>query len=147
MPDRTSDSSERDRLRQRAFSRWDNEGGAGEGGRVHPASTEMSPETPLLTNAELVQLQIRVIALENLLMVLLAETSDRQLNLAREMAAYIPPRPGFTPHRLTVHAAARMISLIERAGHLRALPAAGDESDTPTDDAARVDLGSAKDHS
>lgn len=147
MPDRTSDSSERDRLRERAFSRWDNEGGAGEGGRVHPASTEMSPATPPLTDAELVQLQIRVIALENLLMVLLAETSDRQLGVAREMAAYISPRPGFTPHRLTVHAAARMISLVERAGHLRALPAAGHQADTPTDDVARVDPGSAKDHS
>ena len=129
MPDRSSDSSERDRLRERAFSRWDNEGGAGEGGREHPASTEMLPDTPPLSNAELVQLQIRVIALENLLMVLLAEASDRQLELAREMAAYISPRPGFTPHRLTVHAAARMINLVERTDHLRALSSAKCESD------------------
>lgn len=137
MPDTPSDSSERDRLRERAFSRWDNEGGAGEGGREHPASTEMLPETPPLTNAELVQLQIRVIALENLLMVLLAESSDRQLDLAHEMAAYISPRPGFTPHRLTVHAAARMINLVEGAGHLRALSAAGRVSDESLDDAQR----------
>ncbi len=138
MPDRPSDSSERDRLRERAFSRWDNEGGAGEGGREHPASTEMLPETPPLTNAEIVQLQIRVIALENLLMVLLAESSDRQLDLAREMAAYISPRPGFTPHRLTVHAAARMINLVEGAGHLRGLSAARCESDASPDNAERA---------
>ena len=147
MSDRTSDSSERDRLRARAFSRWDNEGGAGEGGRVHPASTEMLSETPPLTNAELVQLQIRVIALENLLVVLLTETSGRQLDLAREMAAYISPRPGYTPHHLTVHAAARMISLIDGAGHLRELSAAWNESDKQSDDVVQVDPGSAEDHS
>ena len=147
MSDRTSDSSERDRLRARAFSRWDNEGGAGEGGRVHPASTEMLSETPPLTNAELVQLQIRVIALENLLVVLLTETSGRQLDLAREMAAYISPRPGFTPHRLTVHASARMISLIDGAGHLRAFSAAWNEADRQSDDVVHADRGRPEDHS
>lgn len=148
MPDGTSASSERERLRERAFSRWDNEGGVGDGGREHPASTEMSSETPPLTNAELVQLQIRVIALENLLTVLLAETSDRQLDLACEMATYSSPRLGFTAHRLTVHGAARMISVIERAGHLRALSAARhEEVDTPAEDMGQVDHGSVKDHS
>jgi hypothetical protein len=72
-----------------------------------------------LTNAELVQLRIRVIALENLVITLLAEASDRQLALAREMAAYISPRPGFTHHPLTIHAAAQMIDLVERAGRFR----------------------------
>lgn len=133
MPDRTSDSSERDRLRERAFSRWDNEGGAGEGGRVHQASTQMLSETPPLTNVELVQMQIRVIALENLLMVLLTETSGRQLDLAREMAAYISPRPGCTPHHLTIRAAARMISLIDGAGHLSAVADAWNEADKQSD--------------
>jgi hypothetical protein len=69
-----------------------------------------------LKNAELVRLQVRVIALENLLIALLSDASDRQLALARDMAAYISPRPGFTPHDLTLHAAAQMIHLIERAG-------------------------------
>ena len=137
MPDRKSNLSERDRLREKAISRWDNEGGAGEGGREHPASTEIPPETPPLTNAELVQLQIRVIALENLLRVLLAGTSDRQRDLAREMAAYISPRPGFTPHRLTVHAAVRMINLVEEAGHLRAFSVARCKSDELLDHAQR----------
>ena len=120
MADREADSSERTRLRERAFSRWDNEGGAGEGGREHPAATATA-DVPPLSNAELVQLQIRIIALENLITALLADASDRQLHLVREMAAYISPRPGYTPHRLTVHAAARMISLADAAGHLRGL--------------------------
>ena len=78
-----------------------------------------APGAPPLTNAELVQLQIRVIALDNLLAVLLADASDRQLELAREIAASISPRQESTPHPLTLHAAARMVSLIERAIHLR----------------------------
>ena len=89
-----------------------------------------------------------MIALENLLTVLLAETPDRQLDLAREMATYISPRLGFTPHRLTVHGAARRISLIERAGHLRVLSATRhEEADTPDEDMGQVDPGSVKDHS
>jgi hypothetical protein len=122
---------ERDRLRARALSRWDNEGGAGAGGREHPASTHAPAGTPPLANAELVQLQIRVIALENLLRVLLVDASDRQLDLARETAARICPRPGFTPHRLTLHAAARMIGLVEEAGHLRATRDARREPGAP----------------
>jgi hypothetical protein len=132
------DLSERDRLREKAFSRWDNEGGAGEGGREHPASFDMPHETPPLANAELVQLQIRVIAIENLLRVLLAGTSDLQLDLAREMAAYISPRAGSTPHRLTVHAAARMINLVDEAGHLRVLCASRRESAGSPGDADRA---------
>jgi hypothetical protein len=65
--------------------------------------------------AELVALHIRVIALENLVIFLLAAASDQQLELAREMAPYISPRPGFTPHPLTTHAVVDMIDLLERA--------------------------------
>jgi hypothetical protein len=72
-----------------------------------------------LTDVELVQLRIRVIALENLVISLLAQGSDRQLDLVREMAAYISPRSGFTPHHLTIRAAAEMIHLVERAVHFR----------------------------
>jgi hypothetical protein len=120
MPAEESISSERARRRAQAISRWNNEGGAGEGGLMHPAAPELPSDEALpLTNAELVQLQIRVIALENLLAVLLAEATEHQLELARDIAAYISPRPGHTPHPLTIHAAARMIGLIERAVHLR----------------------------
>ena len=68
-----------------------------------------------LTNAELVQLQIRVIALEQLVIVLLSEATDRQKAMALELASAISPRPGFTPHRLTIHAAAQMNHLSGRA--------------------------------
>ena len=107
-------------LRGMALSRWENEGGAASG-HLAGASTgvQAQADVPPLSNAELVQLQIRVIALENLVITLLTAASDRQLDLVREMAAYISPRPGFTPHRLTIHAAAEMISLVERAGHFK----------------------------
>jgi hypothetical protein len=122
MPDKEPDSTASSRQRQMALSRWDNEGGAGPGGpQGGSASAEAQSATPALTNAELVQLRIRVIALENLVIALLADASERQLDLAREMAAYISPRPGFTHHPLTVHAAAQMIDLVERASHFRSV--------------------------
>jgi hypothetical protein len=118
MSDLKPDSLDPLQQRQGALSRWDNEGGAGPcGPQKAQISAEAPSEVPELTNAELVQLRIRVIALENLVISLLAEASDRQLDLAREMAAFISSRPGFTP--LTIHAAAQMIDLIDRAGHFR----------------------------
>lgn len=124
MQDRENISSERMRLRETALSRWDNEGGAGSGGRVHPGASADgdSTDVPPLTNAQLVQLQIRVIALENVVMALMADASDRQLKLVREMSACISPRPGHVQHCLTIHAAARMVGLVERAIHFRTTP-------------------------
>jgi hypothetical protein len=123
MPDRKPDFLDPSQQRQLGLSRWDNEGGAGPRRRQEGLiSGEVQSEVPQLTNAELVQLRIRVIALENLVITLLAEASDRQLDLAREMAAYISPRPGFTHHPLTIHAAAQMIDLVQRAGHFRVAP-------------------------
>ena len=101
-----------------ALSRWEDDGGAlamqrrvmsGHSARPAPASTAV----------ELAQLRIRVIALENLVIALLAQMSDRQLDLARQMAIYISPRLGFTHHRPTIHAAAQMVHLVERADHFR----------------------------
>jgi hypothetical protein len=110
------------RQHQMALSRWDNEGGAGpRGPQEGSIPGDVQSEVPQLTNAELVQLRVRMIALENLVIALLAEASDRQLDLAREIAAYISPRPGATPHSLTIQAAAQLISLVERAGHFRAV--------------------------
>lgn len=96
----------------------------GEGSNPPPrlSPDAMQPGVVQLTNAELVQLRIRVIALENLVITLLADTSERQRMLAREMANYISPRPGFTEHPLTIHAAAQMIHLVERADHFRNAP-------------------------
>ena len=122
MPDKKPDSAASSRQRQMALSRWDNEGGAGPGGpQGELVAAEAQSQAPALTNAELVQLRIRVIALENLIIALLADASERQLDLAREMAAYISPRPGSTHHPLTVHAAAQMVDFVERAGHFRSV--------------------------
>jgi hypothetical protein len=107
-------ATDRSEIRLQALARWETEGGA-----VPPVafSEDETLRVPTLTNAELVQLQVRVIALENLVIALLAESSGAQRELAREMAAYISPRPGFTRHPLTVHAAAQMLHLVQRAGH------------------------------
>ncbi len=121
MSDPKAKSSERAKLLAKSVSRWDNEGGAGKGGRVHPVSGHLLTDALPLTNAELVHLQVRVIALENLVKVLLANASEQQLELMRDMAACISPRPGFTQHPLTIHAAACMINLVESAVHLREL--------------------------
>ena len=109
-PDPLLDPSE---LRRRALSRWDNEGGA------LKSAHGTSADVPDLTNAELVQLRVRVIALENLMIAVLAEGSDRQLQVAREMADYISPRPGFAHHPLTIQAADHITDLVGRAVHFR----------------------------
>jgi len=120
MPRENSSTSSEWDQRQRALSRWDNEGGAGpEGPATDSALDTERIAIPDLTNAELVTLRIRVIALENLMISLLATASDDQLRLAREMAGYISPRPGFTQHPLTIHAAAHMVDLVERDNHFR----------------------------
>jgi hypothetical protein len=121
-------------LREGALSRWDNEGGALRDGPQGRASELQQLEEPRLTNAELVQLRVRVIALENLVIALLAEGPGRQVEVAREMAAYISPRPGFTHHPLTIHAARHMIDLVERAGCFRS---GGAEEPSPVGKAER----------
>jgi len=68
---------------------------------------------------ESMQLRARVIALENLLISLLAQSPESQLVLAREMATFIAPRPGYTPHPLTLRAADQMRSLVDRASPFR----------------------------
>ena len=86
-------------------------------------SFDASHQSTPLGNSELVQLQIRVIALENLVVALLAQGSVEQLQLARDMAVFIAPRAGFTPHPLTIHAGAQMVHFVERAEHFRGMPA------------------------
>jgi len=106
--------------RARALSRWENEGGAEpDGAQQSKIGTEARPHIPELTNTDLVQLRIRVIALENLLIALLAGASERQLETARAMSAYIVPRPGVTHHPLTIAAAAQMNDLVARSDRFR----------------------------
>jgi hypothetical protein len=120
MPQQGSDPSDTELLRQRTLSRWDNEGGAGPDGPQTETAAAGSP-VPMPGNdaAELGALHIRTIALENLIISLLATASEEQIERAREMARYISPRPGFTQHPLTTHAAAYMVDLVERAVRFR----------------------------
>jgi hypothetical protein len=83
---------------------------------ARPVGASMSTAT------ECDQLRIRIIALENLAVALLAQAPEHQLALVRDMATHISPRPGFTAHRPTLHAADEMRSLVVRAGRFRAVP-------------------------
>ena len=118
MLDPAMDLSDAAQLRLKALSRWDNEGGASlQGPQERSTGREGFDEpAPEVTSSEIVLLRVRLIAMENLLIALLADASDRQLELAREITAYISPRPGFTHHPLTVRAASHMSDLVERAG-------------------------------
>jgi hypothetical protein len=103
-----------------ALARWDNEGGAGPSRKLADAiPSDLLSEAPREASAELVQLRIRVIALENLLITLLAGGSEPEFALAHSMTRHVSPRPGFTHHRMTLHAAAQMRHLIKRAGFFR----------------------------
>ena len=102
----------------RAVARWDNEGGAGPCG--WPIVRHTSTDVSLATVAELARLHSRIIALESLVITLLAERTELQLDQVAGMAALITPRPGATPHPLTIDAAAQMLQLVERGRHFRA---------------------------
>ena len=120
MPEKRSHTKSPADLRHRALSRWDHAGGAKlDGPHDGEESRRALAEAPALTNSELVQLRIRVISLENVIIALLAQASEEQLKLVRTMADYIAPRPGFTHHPLTVRASAHMIDLVHRAAHFR----------------------------
>ncbi len=80
---------------------------------------EAAPAHLSLTDAELVQLQVRVIALENLVTALLVGAPEGIAELAQAMAVAISPRPGATPHRLTIHAASQMVHLVQRSHQFR----------------------------
>jgi len=102
------------RQRLMSLTRWDNEGGAGPAGSP-PVGASRDED-------DLAQLRIRIIALENLVIALLADASNRQLESVLAMADYITPRPGHTPHRLTVRASRQMIDLVNRSGRFRHEP-------------------------
>ncbi len=116
MTDPSANNLEPAQLLKGTLSRSENEGGcpvSADPGQ--PSSWEDNDDkVPPLTNAELVQLQIRVIALENLVVSLLADASDKQLARVRDIAASIFPRPG-VEHRLTVQATAQMEHLTQRS--------------------------------
>lgn len=144
MSDSMPNPLDPEQLRQRVLSRWENEGGAALGDHHEDLrSAAAQSEVPPLTDAELVQLRVRVIALENMVISLLARSSEQQLNHVREMAVYISPRPGFTPHHLTIRAAAEMIHLVERAEHFRDIPSlmSTSQASAPTEVSPRWSQG------
>ena len=120
MSHQGADPPEDKLIPERPLARWDDEGGAGPcGPQVDPASVEDRVVFPKMAEAEWTALHVCVIALENLVISLLATASNVQLAQARDMASIIAPRPGFTPHPLTTHAAAHMVDLVERAVRFR----------------------------
>lgn len=106
--------------RQVAMHRWEAEGGAlAQRATQQALRRDLASLAPGEAVARLTQLHIRVIALENMVISLLAQASDRQLDIAREMAIFISPRCGATPHGLTIGAAVEMNSLVDRASRFR----------------------------
>ena len=72
----------------------------------------------MLSHAELSRLRARVVALENVLIALLAWASIDQQNLVREMAGYLSAaevQAGSEDHRT----ADEMLSLLDRSGQFR----------------------------
>ena len=70
-------------------------------------------------DAEDGNLLVRLIAIENIIVALLADAPDRQIEQVREMARYITPREGMTPHRLTTEAGRNMLAILERAARFK----------------------------
>lgn len=101
-------------LQQGALARWDNEGGA-----LCATVLAEHRELPVMSNAEIVLLRVRVIALENILVAVMATGSDRQVQAARDMAELISPHPDAIQHPLTIRAAQHMDSIVHRALHIR----------------------------
>ncbi len=117
MPQQSSDPPGDAVLRQRALSRWESEGGTITAFDKAGAESALRAAIPEMTGAEFVALRVRMIALENLMIALLATATERQLELVREMAGFIYPRAGFTSHPLTIHAAEHMMDLVKRSSH------------------------------
>src|SRR3546814_18116228 len=81
-----------DAAHDRSIGRWENDGGSSAG--LH--QQQMQTVAGEIGDAEASNLRARLIALENLVVALLAGAPDGQSVLVREMAAYISPRPGAT---------------------------------------------------
>ena len=107
-------------IHRRAIGRWENEGGAvfawQHEGRAPEQHATVAGE---IGDAETGNIRVRLIAVENILVALLADAPDDRLELIREMAEFISPRPGMTPHRLNIEAARNMLAIVERAEHYR----------------------------
>lgn len=74
---------------------------------------------PVVTWVEWDHLRFRVVALENLLVALLAEGTTGRLDRMRETSRLVVPRRGCTDHPLNLLAAAQIVHLVERARHVK----------------------------
>ena len=108
-----------------ALSRWEDEGGALPCGPQEALAADCEKwDISPLSDAEIIQLRIRVIALENMVLGLLSKASADQLAAIEEIAEFISPRVDAKPHPLTLHAATQMEHFVERARRYREQPAA-----------------------
>ena len=101
---------------ERAVTRWENEGGARDHGDPDKLRSTIVGE---VGDAEAVNIRVRLIALENIVVALLASGPQNGAELVREMAQFISPRSQTTPHRLTIEAARNMLAIAERAENCR----------------------------
>lgn len=126
----------RDDIYRRVIGRWENEGGAATYWE-HEAQPESDPTTVVgeIGDAQEVNIRVRLIAIENIIVALLANAPDDRLELIKEMAEFISPRPGMTPHRLTIEAARNMLAIVERAEHYRRSAGPSPSSDLEGGDA------------
>ena len=75
-------------------------------------------DIPEPDHAELVQMRIRLITLENIVLGLLSGASDEQIDQIRKRADMIEPRPEASRHPLTELAAGDMRKFLERAARI-----------------------------
>jgi hypothetical protein len=107
--------------RQRALAGWEVGSGAGPCGPLDLVTRfDAHKSLPDMGKAELLTLHIRVVALENMVLALLAGASKRQIKAARAMPAFIAPRRGATAHPLTILAVGHMTDLLARAHRFEA---------------------------
>ncbi|MEP7316433.1 MAG: hypothetical protein ABI667_07035 [Sphingomicrobium sp.] len=99
----------------RALGRWENEGGRG-ASRASNTTTSVAGD---IGDVETGHLRSRLIALENIVLALLAGAPESRSELVLEMADHISPRPSFTQHRMTIEAAGQMRALVDRAAHYK----------------------------
>jgi hypothetical protein len=114
------DRLSREAIHRRVIGRWENEGGSVRNWhRDTPVEEHSITVAGEIGDAEAANTRVRLIAIENIIVALLADAPDDRLELIREMATFISPRPSKTPHRLTVEAARNMLAIVERAEHYR----------------------------
>ena len=72
-----------------------------------------------MNNAELIQLRVRVIAPENIVLALLSESPDKTHEKVHALAELISPREDATQHPLTTEAASHMNLFADRAARFK----------------------------